>query len=201
MDKESLVKKFGDEYYANEDTYHMGIHYQLAEPIAQRFKGYKLCLDACVGAGFTTLFLAKYVDNILAVDVNHTHLEQARYNSQIAYTEKKIEFVEGNVLEVIDSIDFDSAFLDPDWAKAGDNKENHVFELSDMVPNTELLLKKVFTKTKNICLRLPKEFDLQKLNDFPTHESEAVYQDARLKFYCVYFGDLIKTEGTSELRV
>lgn len=201
MDKNLIFEKFGGAYVANPDTYHMGIHSSLGDKIAQRFKGSKICLDTCLGAGFMTLNLAKYVEKVIGVDVNPAHLEEARNNTKIAGIESQVEIIQGDVLEVIDTLEFDSAFLDPDWAKVGESKENHVMELYQMVPNAEILLEKVFKKAKNVCLRLPKEFDLNKLNLLSSHESEAVYQDDKLKFYCIYFGSLIKKEGNTELRV
>lgn len=202
MEKGRVIEKFGAEYVANKDTYHMGIHRLLAEPIAKRFSEYRVCLDACLGAGFMTLALAKYVDKIIGVDTNPAHLRQAEENLKIAGISNQVKLIEGNVLEKIKTLnEIDSAFLDPDWAKKGDDKEKHVSELSDMIPPTDTLLEKVFEKTQNVCLRLPKEFDLAKLNPLPPHESDAVYQGGKLKFYCIYFGDLIKKEGPTELRI
>lgn len=200
MDEHLIKEKFGNQYFANKDTYHMGIHHVLGDKIAQRFLGHQVCLDSCLGAGFMTLQLAKYIDKVISVDINPEHLSQAKENAKIANVFEKITFVEGDVLDVIDPLDFDSAFLDPDWAKSGDDKENHVLELSHMVPPADILLEKVFQKTKNVCLRLPKSFDLKNLDYLPPHESESVYQDGKLKFYCVYFGDLIKQIGETELR-
>ena len=201
MDENLIVEKFGDIYSANKDTYHMGIYHVLGNIIAKRFVGHKVCLDSCLGAGFMTLSISKYVNKVIGVDINLEHLEQAKTNLKIASIENKVEFIQADVLEVLSSLEFDSAFLDPDWAKQGDDKENHVSELSQMVPPADILLQKVFEKTKNVCLRLPKSFDLNKLNNLPPHESEAIYQDNKLKFYCVYFGDLIRNEGYTELMV
>ena len=70
-----------------------------------------------------------------------------------------------------------------------------------MEPSGQILFEEVSKKTKNICLRLPKEFDLSKLNNLPPFECEAFYQDNKLKFYCAYFGDLILKEGNTEFRI
>lgn len=202
MDKNLILKKFGKEYFVDSNTYHMGIHHLLSAVIAKRFLGHKICLDACLGAGFMTLALTKYVDKIIGVDIDLLHLKQAKDNAKVLSVEDKIQFVQGDVLKVIKTIGkIDSAFLDPDWAKAGDSKENHVSDFSQMIPPADLLLKEVFKKTNNICLRLPKEFDLKKLSVLPEHEIESVYLDNSLKFYCVYFGDLIINTGNTELKV
>ena len=129
-------------------------------------------------------------------------MQQAKRNVQIASIEDKIDFILGDALKIINTIDkIDSAFLDPDWAKTGDDKENHVPALSQMVPPTDSLLNEVFKKTGNVCLRLPKEFDTDLINGLPEHETESVLLDGKLKFYCVYFGDLIYNAEKSELKI
>ena len=149
-----------------------------------------------------TLVLVKYVSKVIGVDANSLHLKQAKYNADLAKVQNQIEFIEGDILRVMENIKrIDSAFLDPDWARAGDNKENHTLSLSLMVPPADALLKKVFKKTSNICLRLPKEFGLRGLNGFPEHEIESVYLDNKLKFHCVYFGDLILNRTDSALKI
>lgn len=201
MDERLIEKKFGNKYLANKDSYHMGIHHSLGEAIAKRFGGQKICLDSCSGAGFMALMLAKYVDMVISLDVNQEHIQQAKENSKIAGVEHKIRFIDEDVINAIESLDFEAAFLDPDWAKPGDEKGNHVSELSEMNPPADILLAKVFKKTQNVCLRLPKSFNLEKLSNLPLHEVEAVYLENELKFYCIYFGCLMKIEGNSELRV
>jgi len=203
MDKELIFKKFGGDYLANEDTYHMGIHHLLAEKIAQRFPKDGICLDACLGAGFMAIPLAKRVKKVIGVDINAIHLKQARQNAGKASAANKIEFIEGDILQVIKKLNkIDAAFLDPDWARVGDSKENHVSDLSQMVPDADVLLSEVRRKTENICLRLPKSFVLENLgHSFSCGEIESVYLNDRLKFHCIYFGNLAKTDGRSELRI
>lgn len=201
MDPELVIKKFGDKYQGNADTYHMGIKRALAEPVAKRFIGHKVCLDTCLGAGFMALVLAKQAGKIIGIDSNPEHLNQAKENFKIAGLDN-VEFVLGDVMKIIDKVEeFDCAFLDPDWAKVGDSKEDHVLSLSEMVPPADLLLDQVFKFTKNVCIRLPKEFDCSKLNYLPEHETEAIYLGNKLRFYCIYFGDLVKNLGNTELRV
>jgi|GEM_PF-4056776 len=48
---------------------------------------------------------------------------------------------------------------------------------------------------------MPKTFNLNLLDVLPEYEIESVFQDLKLKFFCVYFGDLIRKTGKSELKV
>ncbi|MBU6232217.1 methyltransferase domain-containing protein [Patescibacteria group bacterium] len=198
----SIIEKFGKSYSVDDDTYHMGIHHLLGDAIARRFIGRKTCLDACAGAGMMAIHLAKYVGKVIAIDINPAHLEQARRNVATASVSNKVELISGDVMEILRSLGtIDSAFLDPDWAKEGDDKENHVLDLSDMVPPADRLLEKIFRKTENVCLRLPKSFDIGLLDDLPKHETETVYLDGHKKFHCVYFGDLVTNAEMSELDI
>ncbi len=197
-----MIQKFGKEYVVNDDTYHMGIHQALGEHVATRFEECKVVLDACAGAGFMSLALARHVSKVIAVDINAEHLAQARENARIEERVEQIEFVEGDVLKVLPGIPFlDGAFLDPDWARPGDKKTIHVSALENMEPSATRLYMEVAEKTKNICLRLPKTFNSEELKKLPACEFEAVYLNDDLKFYCAYWGKLVKKEGNTEIRI
>ena len=203
MNKREILEKYGkDLYQVDTDTFHMGIHQKFSDHIARKFKKYQLVLDACAGAGFIAIAIARYANKVIAIDINETHLNQAKANAKIDSVNSKMIFIKGDVLNELKKLDiFDAAVLDPDWARPGDDKEIHVRELSDMEPSGQTLFNEVSKKTKNICLRLPKEFDTSKLKHLPPHEIEAFYQDGKLKFYCAYFGDLMAKDGIREFRV
>jgi 16S rRNA G966 N2-methylase RsmD len=203
IEKELIIKKFGGEYFVDKDTFHMGVHHLLANPIAERFVGHKIVLDSCAGAGFMAIPLSRCVEKVITVDKDLNHLEQAKMNAKIAGVSNKIIFHNNDVLKTLGEtfLSIDAAFLDPDWTLERDDKENHVTELSKMVPPADQLIEKVFKKTSNVCLRLPRTFDVQNLGINREKEIQSVFQDNKLKFFCVYFGDLIKEVGKSELRV
>jgi tRNA1(Val) A37 N6-methylase TrmN6 len=203
MNEDKILEKYGNaSYVVDQDTFHMGIHHLISDHIAKRFEKFDVVLDACAGAGFMAIVIAKHVTKVIAVDVDKNHLSQAKINAEIDLLNNKITFIEGDVLEKLKEISkFDAAFLDPDWARPGEDKAIHVHELSDMVPSGQILFDEVFKTTNNICLRLPKEFDTLKLKSFPPHEVQSVYQDNKLKFFCVYFGGLINEVGETEFKV
>jgi len=205
MDKEKIFKKFGKkEYLANNDTFVMGIHHLLRDHIAQRFEGHNIVLDACCGSGFMSISLAKCVNQVIAVDINSEHLEQAENNAKIAGVYSKINFIIGDILdkEILKKIPkINAAFLDPDWAIMEKHKSVHVPKLSKMQPPADKLFSEINKRTQNITLRLPREIDLSELKNLPPHEFEKNYLDNDFKFYCAYFGKLIKKEGDTEFRV
>lgn len=194
MGKEKILEKFGKEYQVDNETFIMGIHYLLGDHIAQRFNGCNVVLDACCGAGFMSIALAKYTNRVIAVEVNPKHLEQAENNAKIAGVYSKIKFMLGDILnkKTLNKIPkIDGAFLDPDWAKMGELKTAHTSKLSNMQPPADKLFTAINTITQNIALRLPREIDLSELENLPPCELEKIYLDDDFKFYCAYFGKLI----------
>jgi len=206
MDKEKIFKKFGrKEYQVDGDTFIMGIHHLLGDHIAQRFKGCDMVLDACCGAGFMSIALAKYVNQIIAVEISPKYLNQAEKNVKIAGVSPKINFILGNIQnkETLTKIpQIDGAFLDPDWAMVGELKTTHTSKLSNMQPPADKLFTAISKKTQNIALRLPREIDLLELKSFPSHEYELekIYLDDDFKFYCAYFSKLIEKIGDTEFK-
>ena len=205
MDKEKIFKKFGKkDYQVDNETFVMGIHYLLGDHIAHRFKGYNLVLDACCGAGFMSITLAKYVNQVVAVELKPEYVALAENNTQIAGVHSKVKFIGGDILkeDILNKIPkIDAAFLDPDWAKVGDSKTTHTSKLSDMQPAAEKLFSEIHKRTQNIALRLPREIDLSELKTFPPYELEKIYLDGDFKFYCAYFGQLIRKIGNTEFSI
>jgi 16S rRNA G966 N2-methylase RsmD len=196
MEKEQILKKFGNkEYSVTEDTFIMGIHWVLADYIARRFIGCNTVLDVCCGAGFTSIALAKYINQVVAVEVKPNYMALAETNTQVAGVRSRIKFIPGDILEkeTLNKIPkIDAAFLDPDWAKVGNSKRVHVSKFSEMDPPADELFNKINKLTPNIALRLPKEIDLEELKKLPPHELEPISLKGELKFYCTYFGKLKK---------
>ncbi len=193
IEKERILEKFGGEYQADNETFIMGIHYLLGDYIARRFKGYNTILDTCCGAGFMSIALAKYVNQVIAVEIEPKHLEQAKNNVKVGNVSPKVKFILGDILrkETLNKIPkINGAFLDPDWAIPGELKTTHASKLSNMQPPAEKLFTETNKLTRNIALRLPKEIDLSELKNLPPHELEKIYLNDEFKFYCAYFGEL-----------
>ena len=196
IDKDKIFQKFGkEEYQVDENTFIMGVHWLLADYIAQKFKDFNTVLDSCCGAGFMSIALAKYVNQVIAVELKPEHMALAEINTQLAGVYSKIKFIGGDILneEILNKIPkIDAAFLDPDWARVGDYKNVHTSKLSKMSPPADKLFIEISKLTSNIALRLPKEIDLTELKNLPPHELEPIRLSKELKFYCAYFGNLKK---------
>lgn len=192
METSKITEKFGKEYLVDDEIFIMGVHHLLADKIAINFKGCNVVLDSCVGAGMMTIALAKYVEKVIAVDIDKERLDQARHNVELAGIGDKVEFIQGDVTALLRTNPpiFDSAFLDPDWAMPGDKKTSHVSSLAHMNPSGDTLFGLVYKQTHNVCLRLPREIDMMELKALPTHTLAPFELKSDLKFYCALFGDL-----------
>jgi SAM-dependent methyltransferase len=187
-----IEEKFGGQYVVTPSTFIMGIHHRFAEDMAKRFVSHRCVLDACTGAGFAAIPVARLGIKVIAVDINSEHLDMARKNASIAGVEANMAFILGDITsdETLQKVPpIDGAILDPDWA-TGENKRAHIESLSQMQPRADLLFQKVCRLTPNIALRLPKEMNLGQLDTLPPHELEEVCMDGRRKFYWAYFGNL-----------
>jgi hypothetical protein len=201
MDSNKIRRKFGDDYEATDNLYTMGIDRRFTEYIARRYEN-KLVLESCTGGGFTTISLARAARHVFTYEIDPLHQSIAQKNIAIAGLEEKVTLILGDVLdsETVDqSVEYDAALLDPDWAVSGDN---HIFKFknSNTRPPADILLNYISELTPNIALILPPFIDISELNSLPEHELQSLYIGDEHVLYCVYFGDLIVTTGATDCR-
>lgn len=200
MDPEAIRAKFGDDYAATERTHRLGIDIRITRRVAQRFQE-RHVLEACTGAGFTTIALAQAARHVTTVEIDPNHEAQAKANVARAGLLDRVTFLEGDALsdEVLRQAQgIDAAFLDPDWAVTG---PEHVYRFlrSNMRPPADNLLEKVLHLTQDIALVLPPFIDLQELQDLPAYELQTIYLEGAHALYCVYLGALATTVGKTEM--
>jgi len=202
MDKEKIINKFGENYYADDYSFIMGIDVRFADHLAQRFIN-QIVMETCSGAGFTTIALARYAKHVYSVEVDGFRLELAKKNSQIAGLDNKISFINGDItttktLELLPNID--SAFIDPDWAISG---VNHVFRFvnSNTQPPSDKLLELVNTMTPNITLVQPPHINKKEFEKLLPHECEYLYLNNQHELYCLHFGELKKIIGETKFEI
>lgn len=202
MDKEKIIRKFGNDYHADDYSFIMGIDVRFADHLAQRFTDLTV-LETCSGAGFTTISLARYARHVYSIDIDGFRLETAKKNAQIAGLANKITFINRDVTETktLESVpDVDSAFIDPDWAVSG---VNHVFRFlnSNTNPPSDKLLELINKKTPNITLVQPPGIDKKEFENLLPHECEYLYLNNKHELYCLHFGRLRKFVGESKFDI
>jgi len=202
MDLEKIKQKFGDVYYANEDTFRLGINIKFTDHLAQRFKG-KMVLETCTGGGFTTLSLAKYANHVFTFEIDKKRIEDAIKNCKKAGVDNKISFFNMDIHKIkgmeIKKV-INAAFLDPDW----DNVvSNYIYRFHNSMtkPKSDVLLKEMQEITDNITLVQPPYIDIGEFNGLKEHELEKLYIDNELALLCLHFGDLRNKARNTEYSV
>jgi len=182
-----IKEKFGDFYIADENTFKMGIDKRITSIISERFKN-KLVLEACSGAGFTTISLAVFAAHVYSIEINQNHQQQAIKNICKAGLSDKVNFILGDVMndKLLNNVPIiNSAFLDPDWADTKRSIHTYRFKNSNTDPPADILLKTILRLTKNVALILSPLVDANEFIDIPSHELQRIYLDSKHVLYCL----------------
>lgn len=202
MDTLAIRAKFAGDYIATETTYRLGIDARITQRIAERFHD-RIVFESCTGAGFTTIALARKAKRVVTAELLVEHQEQARKNLAKAHVLDRVQLILGDCLSdvVLNQLGgANAAFLDPDWALGGPGHVCH-FRSSNMQPPADLLLAKTLKITADVALILPTFIDLNELEGVPQHELQSIHLGREHVLYCLYFGQLAKTIGKTELSV
>ena len=202
MNSQTIRDKFGDDFLADDHTFKLGIDHRFTKHIAHRFRRRNV-LETCTGAGFTTIALARVATGVTTVEINPSHLEQARQNLKIASFGDNVTFILGDILDegILKKLpSVDSAFIDPDWADTESGHEYH-FINSNTKPPADTLLERIFRITENVALIAAPYIDTREFEGLPKNERELLYLGESHELFCLYFGSLISTLGETEFRV
>ena len=202
MNSNTIREKFGDDYIADEHTFIMGIDQRFTSHFADRFKG-RTVLEACTGAGFTTISLARSAKHVFTIEIDTSHQEQAIRNVKKAGLLHHVSFIHGSVLDqrILEKLpSIDAAFIDPDWAVTG---HDHAYRFinSNTQPPADIVLKKISGITENIAIVLPPLIDTKEFDHLPEHEREKLYLGEHHELFCLYFGALVENYGETEFHV
>jgi SAM-dependent methyltransferase len=202
MNPNAIREKFGDDYIADEHTFNMGIDQRFTTHFAERFTGFSV-LEACTGAGFTTISLARTANHVFTVEIDKSIQKQAVANVEKAGLSNKVSFYHGSILDqgLLNNLpSVDTTFIDPEWASTG---PNHVYRFidSNTQPPADTVLSKLFKITENVAIVLPPFIEVQEFNNLQEHEREKLYLGESHELVCLYFGKLIKVFGETEFSV
>ncbi len=201
-DSEAIRKKFGDNYFADDRTFKMGIDLRFTAHIADRFQG-RNALETCTGGGFTTIALARVAARVITVEIDPAVQAQARKNVRTAGLSDVVTFISGDIMDkdVLKGIPkVNAAFLDPDWADA-DPGHRYRFIHSNTRPPADELLDMILKLTENVALVLPPFLDTREFTGLPAHECQKLYLGKNHELFCLYFGDLADCHGVTTLNI
>lgn len=118
-------------------------------------------LDMTAGCGGNTISFCKYFLNVTSIELNPDRFSILQNNMQV-YGFKNYKLICGDSIEHIDS--YDVYFIDPPWG-GPDYKKTDLLELN--LSNIDLVdVIKMIPNNKLIVLKLPYNYNLNKLNQF-----------------------------------
>lgn len=116
-------------------------------------------LDAFCGLGGASIAFARCGKKVITYDTSLERLAMAKNNAEVYGVKDKIEFIHGDVLEDIESIDAGAIYLDPPWG--GPDYINNGFTLSSFLPDGNILLGKGLNKYAEVSISVPIHFHIE----------------------------------------
>lgn len=154
--------------------------------IARKFQG-KTVIDAFCGAGASSIALAQYARKVFAIDLDARRLMFAKHNARVYGVLNKLEFINGDSLQIVPTLQAEVVFLDPPWGGPS-YIQKPVFGFQDFTVDIKNLLKNLLEKNLLVVLNVPKNFNLKELKSFQA--SYAVHEQyflGELCFKTIYF--------------
>lgn len=197
-----MKEKFSKNIEADEEIYYMSCPEAVAKHITNKLSKFNSCVELCCGVGVLSIQLAKKLKKVYAVDISNQRIKSAKKNAKLYEVSSKINFINGNVLNInlLKKLKSDVAILDPDWSSKGSEKFEHVASIDETQPSLRemfFLTKKYITN--NIVLRIPKAFSFDILKDFGNCEIENVIWNNEIKFKVAYFFE--NTKDNKEINI
>jgi len=159
---------------------------RIAKYIATRFKANWTVSDLTCSLGANTIFLAKQVKKVIAVDLLEEKINCAKENAVVYGVDKKIEFIIGDAFLNINK-DVDAFFLDPARDRIGDTKTRSFLNSS---PSLLDIIPQLFAVTHNVAVKISPAFDYEELKQLPEEpEIEIISEDNSCKMAMLWFGD------------
>lgn len=182
--------------------------YQLAsEHTAERIVknlGKVPVLEICCGVGGTTVFLAKYLPHVYAVDLSSTRIEAAKINAKTFGVEDKITFIHGDgldetILKKAKNDGVQAVITDVEWRNnLSKTLQETTPNIEETIPSTPRLYEQLSQLvTSNIAMHMAANSNKNQLTALADCEVEELTYQGITKFINVYFGSLIDLPGIS----
>ncbi len=187
--------------------------YQSAsEHITKRIKsklGKVSTLELCSGVGGITIFLAKKLAHIFAIDINPIRIQAAKQNAKTFNVLNKITFIEGDILDekllssLKDNNKIEAVVTDVDWRDdLTKSLKETTPDISKTIPSTPIIFEKINRLiTSNIIMHLAANTNKNQLYQLGPCEIEELKYNGVVKFINVYFGNLINSNGITSFEM
>nr|XP_024661761.1 trimethylguanosine synthase isoform X3 [Maylandia zebra] len=172
---------------------------RIAEHIALRvehsFSASQLVIDAFCGVGGNAIQFALTGKRVLAVDIDPVRLDMARHNAAVYSVADRIDFIQGDFLQLAPHLHADVVFLSPPWG-GPDYLTAEVFDIRTMMePDGFEIFRLAKLISDNIVYFLPRNVDMDQVASLAGPggkvEVEQNFLNNKLKTVTAYFGSLI----------
>ncbi|XP_044074320.1 trimethylguanosine synthase [Siniperca chuatsi] len=176
---------------------------RIAEHIALRvehsFSDSQLVIDAFCGVGGNAIQFALTGKRVLAIDIDPVRLDLARHNAMVYRVADRIEFLQGDFLQLAPHLRGDVVFLSPPWG-GPDYLTAEVFDIKTMMePDGFEIFRLATLISENIVYFLPRNADMDQIASLAGPggkvEVEQNFLNNKLKTVTAYFGILIKSDN------
>ncbi|TPX32214.1 hypothetical protein SmJEL517_g04627 [Synchytrium microbalum] len=190
----SLFSRFDEGVQLDEESWYS----VTPECIARHIAGRAQCgviVDAMCGVGGNSIQFAMCCEKVIAIDHDPLKIEMARANARVYGVADKIEFVVGDVFEVLPTLTADVVYTSPPWGgPAYLNAET--LDVGDLPVDMAKFYAIAKQITPNITMYLPRNVNPESIaaltgDDEGSVEVELVSLNGRAKAVMVYVGGLV----------
>jgi len=190
-----LFSKFDEGIVLDREGWFSVTPEKIARHIAKRCRC-DVIVDAFCGVGGNTIQFAFTCERVIAIDIDPKKIEMAKQNARVYGVEDRIEFIQGDFLQLAPTLTADIVYLSPPWG----GPSYGTIDLFDLEKNIELNGYRIFETAKritsNIVYFLPRNVNVEQVISLMDEKSplelEQNFLNNRLKTITAYFGDLAK---------
>lgn len=159
---------------------------ELLLPLAKQLRTASV-VDAFCGIGGAAIAFARAGKQVRAFDIEPARLPLARHNAALFGVQDRIDFRQGNALEVLGTPLDAAVYLDPPWG-GPDYARLPLFPLNGFVPDGAELLRMALRASPEVLFKLPKNIDFAALRRIaePTAVFDSCLNDT-LKYHTALF--------------
>ncbi|XP_029109145.1 trimethylguanosine synthase isoform X1 [Scleropages formosus] len=157
-----------------------------------------LVIDAFCGVGGNAIQFALTGNQVVAIDIDAPRLSLARNNAEVYGVADRIDFIQGDFLQVAPRLRGDVVFLSPPWG-GPDYLDADVFNIRTMMsPDGFEIFRLARIISENIVYFLPRNADMDQIASLAGPggkvEVEQNFLNNKLKTITAYFGNLIQSD-------
>ncbi|XP_065185203.1 trimethylguanosine synthase-like [Sycon ciliatum] len=197
-----FFSRFDDGIELDDESWYSVTPEKIAEHIAERCQC-DLVVDAFCGAGGNTIQFAFTCERVIAIDIDPVKIEYARHNAAVYGVEDRIEFIVGDVFDILPNLKADVVFFSPPWGGPAYLNADE-YDLFKMLPVDVTRLFAMSSQiTKNIVFYAPRNTCINHFKQLASIVQSRVdveqnFLNGKLKVLTAYFGELVDFVPSAE---